>query len=413
MRSCSRRHAVSRPALRRRRARARPRRDDVHARRAAGAVGRRASRHLAGNRDPRIAPGLAALADGEWDAAIDTSGYVPRCVEASADAARGPRRALHVRVVDVGLCGREPARASTKRRRSRRSTIPRSEDIAAHYGALKARCEDEVRAAFGDRAFIVRPGLIVGPLDPTDRFGYWVARFACPELLARAAAAAVVPAPPDRVVQFIDARDLASWMLDLVGAAQRTARSTRAAPAGMWTMGDARRAPRRERTRGRQPDRGAWIDDATLLSSTASRRGPGCRCGFPASDAESAGFMHSPARARWRTGLRYSSARARRSTTPRRGFAQRDNSGAWRNVLSAEKEREILATSRHARRHRPRRSRARLPRRSAFAMDPTTNAALLEFALRTAQAAGEAILPHFRAALDVEDKGGRQGLRSR
>ena len=57
---------------------------------------------------------------------------------------------------------------------------PASEDIAAHYGALKARCEDEVRAAFGRARLVVRPGLIVGPHDPTDRFAYWVARFAVP-----------------------------------------------------------------------------------------------------------------------------------------------------------------------------------------------------------------------------------------
>ncbi len=65
---------------------------------------------------------------------------------------------------------------------------------------------------------------------------------------------------------------------------------------------------------------------------------------------------------------------------------ERDHSGAWRNVLPADKEREILAT-----------------------MDAATNAEMLEFALRTAEAAGRAILPHFRAALDVADKGGQRG----
>jgi nucleoside-diphosphate-sugar epimerase len=46
---------------------------------------------------------------------------------------------------------------------------PASEDIAAHYGPLKAACEQQILAAFAERATIVRPGLIVGPHDPTDR----------------------------------------------------------------------------------------------------------------------------------------------------------------------------------------------------------------------------------------------------
>ena len=54
---------------------------------------------------------------------------------------------------------------------------PATEEVMKHYGALKAACEVEVRAAFGNSAIIVRPGLIVGPHDSTDRFGYWVARF--------------------------------------------------------------------------------------------------------------------------------------------------------------------------------------------------------------------------------------------
>jgi 2'-hydroxyisoflavone reductase len=45
--------------------------------------------HLVGNRDPAVAPGLAALAGDEWDAVIDTSGYVPRCVRAGAQALAG------------------------------------------------------------------------------------------------------------------------------------------------------------------------------------------------------------------------------------------------------------------------------------------------------------------------------------
>src|SRR5262245_19848389 len=192
-------------------------------------------RHLSGNRDPRVAPGLTALAGREWDAAIDLSGYVPRCVGASCEALEGS--VGHYTFVssvsvyaDVSRPGVDETAPVAK------LDDPSSEDIAAHYGALKARCEDEVRAAFGDRAFIVRPGLIVGPFDPTDRFGYWVARFVCPDLTGARAEAAVVPAPRDRFVQFVDARDLALWMLDM---AERKGSGTfdASTPSGMWTMG--------------------------------------------------------------------------------------------------------------------------------------------------------------------------------
>jgi 2'-hydroxyisoflavone reductase len=74
------------------------------------------------------------------------------------------------------------------------------------YGPLKALCENEVRSMFEDRAFIVRPGLLVGPCDPTGRFTYWVRRIASGgEVLA--------PGDPDAEVQFIDTRDAADWLV--------------------------------------------------------------------------------------------------------------------------------------------------------------------------------------------------------
>jgi 2'-hydroxyisoflavone reductase len=80
------------------------------------------------------------------------------------------------------------------------------------YGAAKVACE----RVFGTDAFICRPGLIVGPGDPTGRFSYWVARLKCGgEILA--------PATPDDPVQYIDVRDLAGW---IVQAAQARLRGT-------------------------------------------------------------------------------------------------------------------------------------------------------------------------------------------
>ena len=82
----------------------------------------------------------------------------------------------------------------------------------------------------------MRPGLIVGPHDPTDRFSYRVARVAHPDLLGERPANAVVPAPATRPVQFVDARDLAEWVVDLVAA--RVAGTFNAcSPPGRFTMG--------------------------------------------------------------------------------------------------------------------------------------------------------------------------------
>lgn len=75
------------------------------------------------------------------------------------------------------------------------------------YGAIKVASEDAVREAMGERAFIVRPGLITGPDDRSDRFGYWAARFA-------RGGRAVVPDVPDQPIQYVDVRDLASWIVD-------------------------------------------------------------------------------------------------------------------------------------------------------------------------------------------------------
>ena len=76
----------------------------------------------------------------------------------------------------------------------------------ANYGAFKARAEVEVRNQYPDINTIIRPCLIVGPLDRTDRFTYWPARIdKGGEVLA--------PDKPDDPCQFIDARDLAEWMI--------------------------------------------------------------------------------------------------------------------------------------------------------------------------------------------------------
>jgi 2'-hydroxyisoflavone reductase len=88
---------------------------------------------------------------------------------------------------------------------------PSSENVQGHYGPLKALCEEVVTDAFGERALVVRSGLIVGPFDPTGRFIYWALRLGrSGEVLG--------PGAPERHVQFIDARDQVAWILDMTEA---------------------------------------------------------------------------------------------------------------------------------------------------------------------------------------------------
>ena len=153
--------------------------------------------------------GLGALTPGRWDAVVDTSGYFPRVVGASAKLLA--ERAAHytfvssISVYDDFSTG--PNEGSPLRRLED-ETIEEIGDEHQFYGGLKALCERAVEREFPGRALVVRPGLIVGPHDPTDRFTYWAERIARGgEILA--------PGPPERIVQFVDVRDLASWIVRL------------------------------------------------------------------------------------------------------------------------------------------------------------------------------------------------------
>lgn len=151
---------------------------------------------------------LAPLQDRCWDAVVDTCGYLPRVVRRSAQALiDSVGRYLFVSSISVYA----DSFAAGQDEQAPRAQLPAAdcEDIPNHYGALKAACEDEVQRCFGERAILLRPGLIVGPFDPSGRFTYWVQRVA-------RGGTVLAPPSPDYPVQFVDARDLAAWMLDLL-----------------------------------------------------------------------------------------------------------------------------------------------------------------------------------------------------
>ena len=149
---------------------------------------------------------LQILAGREWDAVIDTSGYFPDVVRSSAQAlARSDRYCF---VSSISAYGDFSVPVNEDSPLASLGEHPSDEVTNESYGPLKALCEKAVCVEFGDRALVVRPGLIVGPYDPTGRFTYWPHRFARGgEVLA--------PAPPERHTQFLDVRDLAAWIVDL------------------------------------------------------------------------------------------------------------------------------------------------------------------------------------------------------
>jgi len=151
-----------------------------------------AAEHLRGDRDGD----LAALRGREWDGVVDTSGYVPRIVRQSAELLRDAvQRYVFVSTISVYS---DPEELDD----------PDTEDVQAHYGALKRACERVVDETFGDRSARVRAGLIVGPNDPTDRFTYWPRRLA-------AGGDVLVTGDRAQPVQVIDARDLAALLVKL------------------------------------------------------------------------------------------------------------------------------------------------------------------------------------------------------
>ncbi len=164
---------------------------------------------LIGDRDPDKGAGLSALEGRQFDAVIDTSGYVPRHCRASARLfAKQAKHYVFISTISVyadrSTVGMdEDAPLATLEDETLERVTPSS------YGALKALCEDAVREETDGHAAIVRPGLIVGPLDRSDRFTYWPVRLARGgEVLA--------PGDPGDLVQFIDVRDLAEWLVHLV-----------------------------------------------------------------------------------------------------------------------------------------------------------------------------------------------------
>lgn len=162
---------------------------------------------LSGDRDGD----LGALRSRRWDAVIDTSGYVPRVVRQSAQLLA--EAVNHYTFISSQSVYADTSQPGIREDAPLAVMVDESnEEITGDtYGPLKALCERAVEAAMPGRVLVLRPGLIAGPFDRSDRFTYWPHRVAQGgEVLA--------PGRPERGVQFIDVRDLAEWNIRMIEA---------------------------------------------------------------------------------------------------------------------------------------------------------------------------------------------------
>lgn len=165
---------------------------------------------IVGDRDPDVNAGLSGLEGRQWDAVIDNSGYVPRMVGASSQLlADSVGQYLFVSTICQYENWMDGGQFGTEKRPRATLEDPATEDVSKFYCELKAYCERAVDEAMAGRVTHIRPGLIVGPLDKTDRYTYWPVRMdRGGEVLA--------PGKPSDLTQYIDVRDLARFMVHCV-----------------------------------------------------------------------------------------------------------------------------------------------------------------------------------------------------
>lgn len=159
----------------------------------------------AGDRDAD----LSALAEGRWDATVDTCAYVPRQVHALADTL-GERGGRYLVVSSVSAYATPTTRGFAEDAPLAELDDPSVEQVTGEtYGGLKVLCERAAVDRFGPTTTVVRPTYVVGPDDYTWRFPWWVARLA-------AGGEVLAPGPAEAPSQVIDVRDMAAWMVGLL-----------------------------------------------------------------------------------------------------------------------------------------------------------------------------------------------------
>ncbi len=271
----------------------------------------------------------AALEDHGWDAVIDTSGYLPQVVEKSARALKG-RVGRYCFISSISVYASFAERGHGEDAPVSLVPDPLPEAMTPEtYGPLKVGCEQVVNRIFGEHALVVRPGLIVGPHDPTDRFTYWPMRFT-------REGPVLAPGRPSRPVQFIDVRDLAEWTLALL---------ERGAGGTFNAAGPATPLPMEQllaTCRGVAASDAAieWLDDAFLMEKGVApwKEMP---LWIPENDPALAGFMGTSIAKALAAGLRFRPLEVTVRATLE-WARSRPAHHAWKSGLPPEREAELL-----------------------------------------------------------------------
>lgn len=280
---------------------------------------------------------IGGLTGRSWDAVIDNSGYVPRHVRLTAQLLRASvPQYLFISTVSVYA-----GFASPNDEDSPLGTLaePATETVdGMTYGPLKALCETAARDAYGaGNTTVLRPGLIVGPDDNTDRFTYWPAR-------AARGGRFIAPGTPSDPLQWIDARDLAAFAIDTLERRVTGTFNVLSAP-GRFTMGelvDASVAAARAMVGPADPPQPVWMP-ASALSAQKVQPWSDMPVWVPA-EGESAGFAATRMERAAVAGLKIRSAEDTVRDTLRwhlaRPAAEKETLKAG---LAPARERELLA----------------------------------------------------------------------
>lgn len=216
---------------------------------------------------------VTALRGRQWDAVIDTCGYVPGAVRRVMDALDRDRVGHYTFVSSIsvyssftatGVDERAPVAAISPEQVEAAEAVSTGERATARsygemYGALKGRCEAAAEQAMPGRVLNVRPGLIVGAYDYSDRFTYWVRRVA-------AGGDVLAPGRPERRVRVIDATDLAEWVVRMAESRHAGVFNATGAEDGL-NMGKMLETCR---SIGQSDARFVWVDEQFLLDRDVS-----------------------------------------------------------------------------------------------------------------------------------------------
>lgn len=153
---------------------------------------------------------LSQLKERKFDAVIDTCGYKADDI-LSATQALGENVGSYIFISSISVYETKLGVAIDEASPLVRKPVPPEED---NYATLKALCESTLVSELPESHLIVRPGLIVGPFDPSDRFTYWIRRI-------RQGGHILAPGSEQRQVQYIDVRDLAEWIIFLAEEKQK------------------------------------------------------------------------------------------------------------------------------------------------------------------------------------------------